>query len=135
MNVFLLTKVIAGSTDEKLIQLFQTEPALQKYVAENYPPVIRGTSLSPNIYLSTLRVRTLQTEEPVVVAPVEPDVDLADRYITVPSQTDPKKVYSVAVDNGKVVACSCPAFEFHPEQGQCKHMWSVMVNPRYHGAL
>ena len=140
MNVYLLTKVINNTTDETLISLFDSEAALQAHVAKNYPPRTRDTQLAPHLELHLLRVRTLQTSDPVVIpAPVEEDVDFADAYVTVPSQTDSSKVYSVAVNvdaYGKikeVLACSCPAFEFHPEQRVCKHMWAIQVNPRYYG--
>lgn len=144
MNVYLLTKVINNSSDEKLISLFDNEKALQAHVSENYPPRIQDTRLVPHLELHTLRVRTLQTETPLVTpaslpTPVVEDVDFADAYVTVPSQTDSSQVYSVAVNVGskgkikEVLACSCPAFGFHPEKGSCKHMWAVQVNPRYYG--
>lgn len=44
-------------------------------------------------------------------------------YVPAQSETDPNKAYVVTVVAGDVpVACTCPSFDYHLDEAECKHM-------------
>lgn len=143
-EIYLLTKPVAGGM-AMVHKPFDSERAVLAYLVENGHARLSPKFGDPGSYTvefdQKYEVQKLQVESSTALS-VGVNTDhpyiQGNRYvgeheypptvIMVQSESDPDMLYGVAVNDGRIYACTCPAFEFSEPKRACKHMETALYD-------
>lgn len=112
--------------------VFDSEEELFKAIPERPKLRLVGNQIVADAVdgLGKYRVREIVPNQKV---PGTGEIDLPDICVTVESETSTGTTYGVAIREGKIVACTCPSFQYAKSDDGCKHMQRVYERPYLFG--
>lgn len=121
-NIFILGERLTNGED-KLLGIFDSEAKLLEYLRDKTSlSVVNGKvelKLDKTYVLVNMPINMTLSIKP----PVAPAAPVADRFITMRSDSDYYKSYKVGVRGSTVISCDCPDFTYRGHA--CKHMARV----------
>lgn len=136
MQAYMLSKLNERG-DEIWLGTFESEELLLGAIPEK--PVVTltvvGDKVVPvvtftEVVFSQYRVKVFEMN---TIREDAGEADLPDICVTVPSESDVNTTYGVAIRDGEIVGCTCPAFQYSKDGSACKHMRDVRWNPSHYG--